>query len=67
MAWSSEETARVQAIETKINEMQTAINKLASRAQLKQLLNIRQSEIVELQQTVADLQSEVEALQAFHQ
>jgi len=67
MAWSSEETARVQAIETKINEMQVAINKLASRAQLKQLLNIRQSEIQELQQTVADLQSQVEALQAFHQ
>lgn len=67
MAWSSEETARVQAIETKINEMQVAINKLASRAQLKQLLNIRQSEIQELQQDVTDLQSQVEALQAFHQ
>jgi len=67
MAWSSEETARVQAIETKLNEMQVAINKLASRAQLKQLLNIRQSEIQELQQDIADLESQVAALQAFHQ
>ena len=58
---------RIIVIEEKLNEIQTALNSLATKRQLKQLLNIRQAEIDELQQKVASLETQVAALQTFHQ
>lgn len=40
---------RIEMIEQKLDEMQVAMNNLASKSQMKALLNIRQSEIEELQ------------------
>lgn len=55
--------ARFLAIERKLNEIQTAINNLASKAQMKALLNIRQSEIEDLQTRVSTLESKVTILE----
>ncbi len=51
---------RIEAIETTLNEVQKALNKLATKAQLIQLLNIRQAEIVDLQTRVTTLENRVE-------
>ena len=67
MALTSEEQVRIQAIETKLNEIQTALNNVASRAMVKQLVNHRQSEIIELHEEVANLKTQIATLQAFHQ
>lgn len=64
MALSIEQiTDRLLAIETKLNEMQVAINKLATKVQLKSLTNIRQNEIDNLQTRVAALESQIVILQ----
>lgn len=67
MAWTPEEEARIQAIEAKLNEIQTALNNVASRAMVKQLVNHRQSEIIKLQEEVESLKTQIATLQAFHQ
>jgi predicted nucleic acid-binding Zn-ribbon protein len=64
MAWTATEEKRIQAIELKLNELQEALNALATKAQLKQLVNIRQSEIETLKSQVASLQAQVLALQS---
>lgn len=63
MAWTETEEKRIQAIESAINDLQTALNALATKAQLKQLLNIRQSEIEDLKARVASLESQISLLQ----
>jgi polyhydroxyalkanoate synthesis regulator phasin len=55
---------RLKAIEVKLNEVQTAMNNLATKRQMKGLLNIRQSEIEDLKTRVAALEAQVAALQA---
>lgn len=64
MSWTQTEENRIQAIEAKLNELQLALNALATKAQLKQLVNIRQSEIEDLKQRVSSLESQIQALQA---
>ena len=66
MAFTAAEEKRIQAIEASLNDLQTAVNNLATKTQLKQLLNIRQSEIEELKSKVATLESEVITLQTLH-
>jgi len=58
---------RIELIEATLNDVQTALNNLASKAQLKALLNIRQSEINTLQAQVTELQTQIVALQTFHE
>jgi hypothetical protein len=48
MTLTVSEEKRVQLLEAKLNEIQTNLNKLATRQQLIQLLSIRQSEIDDL-------------------
>jgi hypothetical protein len=57
------EDLRLQAIETALNDIQTAINALATKTQLKQLLNIRQAEIEDLKQRVSSLETQILVLQ----
>lgn len=57
------ENRRIEAIETKLNELQTAANNLATKRQLKELLNIRQAEIEQLKEEVALLKTRVTALE----
>lgn len=59
MAFTASEERRIRAIELKLNDIQTALNNLATREQLKQLLNIRQSEITELQEKVVELEQRI--------
>lgn len=59
MAFTESEERRIRAIELKLNDVQTALNNLATREQLKQLLNIRQSEITELQEKVEELEQRI--------
>lgn len=54
---------RIEVIEESLNTIQVALNKLTTRQQMKALVNIRQAEIDELTQRVADLESQVSILQ----
>lgn len=64
MAWTAAESQRVEAIEEMLNSLQIAINNLASKQQLRQLLLIRQEEIDSLKLRVTDLETQVAALQS---
>lgn len=55
---------RIVVIEQKLNEMQTALNNVPSKVQMKALLSLRQSEIETLKEQVATLQSEIQSLQS---
>ena len=61
---NTELTTHILAIEEKLNEMQIVINNLASRRQMKNILNVRQAEIDVLQTEVLSLKSQVALLQA---
>lgn len=64
MALTNEQLqTRIEAIEETLNTVQTALNNLASKAQLKSLLSIRQAEIEQLKTDVASLKSQVSTLQ----
>lgn len=54
---------RIEAIELAMNDLQTALNALATKAQLKSFVNIRQSEIDDLRERVASLEAQILALQ----
>ena len=56
--------ARIEAIETVVHEVQTAINNLASKSTLNSLLNIRQTEIDDLTTRVIALESKVAILES---
>ena len=55
---------RVLAIEAKLNQMQLAINNLASKKTMNALTQIRQAEIESLKQRVADLEEQLVTIQA---
>ena len=55
--------ARLQALESAVNDIQTAITRLASLAQLRQLNIIKQDEINALKERVETLESEIRVLQ----
>jgi polyhydroxyalkanoate synthesis regulator phasin len=55
---------RILLIEEKLNEMQVAINNMATKAQLKQFTHIRQTEVDDLKARVTDLESQIAVLQA---
>lgn len=54
---------RIEAIELMMNDLQTALNALATKAQLKSSVNIRQSEIEDLKERVSSLEAQIQALQ----
>lgn len=60
MALSTNEATSIQnrflLIERKLNEIQTALNNLATKAQSRSLLNIRQNEIIEIQEMLEQLE-----------
>lgn len=64
MSWSESETRRVEAIEDMLNEIQVALNNLASKTQLKSLLSLRQSELDTLAALILELQQEITAIKA---
>jgi len=64
MAWTTEEEARVRALEETVNDLQTAMNALATKAQLKQYTHIRQTEVDDLKARVASLEAQIAVLQA---
>ena len=64
MALTATEALRIQAIENKLNDLQTALNNVASKKQMKALTQIRQAEIEDLKQRVTTLESEIAVLQA---
>lgn len=53
---------RIVEIESFLNNVQTALNNLATKKQLTQLVNIRQNEIIALQKQVQDLQEQIDNL-----
>jgi hypothetical protein len=55
---------RVEAIETSLNDLQTAVNNLATKKQMQALVNIRQNEIIDLQDRVTSLESQIKILQS---
>jgi predicted nuclease with TOPRIM domain len=57
-------TERIIAIETKLNDVQTALNNLATKAQLKSLASVRQSDILDLQARVTELETQIQILQS---
>ena len=62
--WSDAEELRIKNLEEAVNKQSTAINNLASKQQLRQLLLIRQAEIDTLKTRVAALESQIEILQS---
>lgn len=63
MAWTDAEKARVMAIEVILNDLQTAVDNLMSKAQMRQLLLIKQTEIDNLTTRVATLERLLEIIQ----
>lgn len=57
---------RIETLEEKVNEIQTAINNLATKRQLNASMLVRQNEIDELKQRVDSLETQIAALQALH-
>ena len=62
-SWTDAETRRIEAIEELINQLQIVVKNLVTKEQFRQLLLIRQSEIEELQRTVASLTTQISVLQ----
>ena len=63
MAFSDAEEKRIQNIEQAIVDLSRAVNNLASKTQLEQLLLIKQAEIDQLQRDVESLEAQVAVLQ----
>jgi len=57
---------RIEAIENALNDMQTAVNNVATKGQMKALLTLRQNEIDDLQSRVESLEAQIKVLQGFH-
>ena len=63
MAWTDEETRRVQNIENAIAKLNQALQNVASKRQLNHVLTLVQREIDSLQSEIDDLKSQLAALQ----
>jgi polyhydroxyalkanoate synthesis regulator phasin len=63
MAWTTAEEKRIQAIETAINQLQTAVSNLMSKQQMRQLLLLRQEEIDTMKERITALETQVATLQ----
>lgn len=63
MAFTASEEVRIQAIENAINQLQVALQNLASKKEFRQLLLIRQEEIDDLKSRVTALETQVSTLQ----
>lgn len=63
MSFSDAEELRIEAIEELLNQVQTAIKNLASKAQFTQFTLIRQAEIDALTTRVTALESQLALLQ----
>lgn len=53
---------RILKIEDRLTSLETAVNNFTTRREMKQLTNIRQAEIIDLQNRIRNLESQVEAL-----
>lgn len=62
MAWTSNEEARIEQIEQLLNRMQTALNNLASKQQLKALSVLKEKDINDLITRVVALENQVALL-----
>ena len=63
MAFTTGEETRIRNIEEAIVNLSTAVNNLATKTQLSQLLLIKQAEIDTLKRDVESLESQVALLQ----
>lgn len=63
MAWTATEELRIQRIEQKLNDVQTALNNVAPKRMVKSLSNIRQAEIDDLKTAIAELTQRVTDLE----
>jgi len=65
--WSENEytylLSRITAVEDLLNVMQTALNGVATKQQMKALLALRQAEVTDLQARVTALESQIAILQ----
>lgn len=64
MAWTDAENTRVSTIETLLNKVQTAMTKLMTKQQMRQLLLIKQKEVDALTLRVTALETQVLDLQS---
>ena len=55
---------RILAIEATINDMQTAVNSLATKQQLKQFVFLRHQQAAEVETRVTDLETAIALLQS---
>lgn len=63
MAWTVAERSRIQKIQDMICDLQTAISNLAATQQVRQLLLIKQQEVITLQNRVTELETAIQLLQ----
>ena len=63
MAITGNDLATIQAIESAISDLQKAVKNLASKAQMRQLLLIKQEEINTLSDRVTALETAVSSLE----
>jgi len=63
MVWTDNEKSQVTDIEKLLNKIQIAITNLASRAQLRQLLLVKQKEIDDLKTRVTSLESRIKIIE----
>lgn len=64
MTWTASEELRIQRIELKCNEIQTALNNVAPKQMLKSISNIRQAEIEEIKKQILELTQRIIDLEA---
>lgn len=64
MAWTTTEEARVEALETAVNYVQTAMLNLVSRATMVAYTTARQNEIDQLTSRVAALEARMTTLES---
>lgn len=62
MAWTDEETRRIQRLENAIAEHTQAIRNLASKRQMNHTLSLVNSKIAQLETALENLQSQLDAL-----
>jgi hypothetical protein len=63
MAFTDAEEIRIQAIETCLNNLQTAVNNLSTRKMVKALANVREQEIIDINAEITTLKTQIAILQ----